>query len=1297
MRQKISKYFILFFLFASIYSAKATHIVGGEITYTCLGDNQYEIILTVFRDCINGNPNAYFDNPASIGIFGEDNDLITSVGNNGQLLIELMNDDTLDPVLTNPCLVVPPNVCVHTSTYRSIVDLPFRSGGYQLAYQRCCRNQTIVNIIEPLASGATYGVTITEEALLECNSSAKFRDWPPLYICVNEPIFFDQSAVDIDNDSIVYQLCAPLLGASPDFPLPQPPNPPPYNIVNWISPPYGVENMLNGFGGGAPLAIDPNTGLLTGLPNTIGQFVVGICLEEFRNGEIISTTRRDFQYNVGVCGETVSSFFTPEVVCNDQLTVSFDNQSANADQFLWFFNDPLNPGASSTMEEPVYAYGDTGTYQIMLIAEPGNTCVDTFFQTISVQRPSITADVEVVFGDCNNGQEILITDLSIDEVGQVASWEWVLFLNNIPLDTLTEQNPVFQITSSGIYRLRLTVISSTGCTSSTEETINIVVVEEEIENELLQLCSGGGVNLNNTFAPQYIYEWTPAGTLDDPNLPNPRATPTETTIYRAMVSDSMGLCTRDLEVTVFVPPPIILDLTNDTVTCLPNISLSANSIQADQFIWSDDPDFDNILGEEATVEVTPIGTQTYFLLVRDSFGCAVFDSVQITGNGINVEVDDLTLLCEGEFARLQLENLDSNDILTYNWFPEEYIQQGGMTSQPFIERLDPGTYFLFVEMTNQFNCTLIDTVEVGVLDTLPTLSAFTYSQCSGFNVEFFNNNANGPYFVWDFGDPTQPDLTSDEFEPSHTYPGPGDYVVQLYYNSFISCADTLFLPITVTEPTINLGFTPEFITCGDSAVVEFMNNSVNGQGAISDYQWNFSNGETSVLENPIITFLEPGTYLAELIANSDNGCSDTLFQSFIIPLVEETINDTILICAGDTVFANPGFNPDYQYNWSPANAVSDPTSPNPLIGPIENTVYTITVTSAEEASCMRIETLVAIVPPLLTLEASEDQQICGDSVVLMASTNLPAEFLWSLTPNFGLPIGTESEISVRPTFLGTYFLQARDSAGCILRDTIQVSNNAIDAGTVGQSICRNDTVQLQVTNFLPGIPLTYEWNPIETIIGSSTDDSVLVSPTNTTTYSVFMENAFGCSATRSATVEVLDNNQSVDITLDSDTIIVGQTIQLGAFPSLPGSFQWSGDSTLSAVDIAAPTAQPIGDQTYTVLVTDERGCTASASVRVTVVTPDCDLPFVFFPNAFTPNGDGENDLLQLYGVPVESAYWAIFNRWGEKVFETHEVNGTWDGRYKGERLAPDVYGYYLEVNCFGEGNLRTRGNVTLIR
>ncbi len=328
---------------------KATHIVGGEMTYTCLGNNQYQVQLTIFRDCYYGVP--WFDSPASIGVFTSNNMLFT------QALVPLnpILNDTLNPTLGSECFVAPPDVCVHTTTYTTTITLPYLPGGYHLVYQRCCRNNTISNIVGPSDTGATYSIEISGQALLECNNSPIFNNWPPLYLCVNQPFEIDQSAVDPDGDSLVYVLCNPLRGATPNNPMPQPPNAPPYLPVQWINPPYNTNNMLNGLPGGVPMTIDPVTGLLTGTPNTIGQFVIGICVEEYRNGVLIGVKRRDYQVNVGVCSIATAAFFAPEIIC-DSYQVTLANQSQSANSFLWHFDDPANPGATSTLVNPTYTY-----------------------------------------------------------------------------------------------------------------------------------------------------------------------------------------------------------------------------------------------------------------------------------------------------------------------------------------------------------------------------------------------------------------------------------------------------------------------------------------------------------------------------------------------------------------------------------------------------------------------------------------------------------------------------------------------------------------------------------------------------------------------------------------------------------------------------------------------------------------------------------------------------------------------------------------------------------------------------
>ncbi|HFC01020.1 MAG TPA: PKD domain-containing protein, partial [Phaeodactylibacter sp.] len=504
------------FLLVNPSTVFATHIVGGEMNYRCLGNNMYEIKLTVFRDCYTGIPD--FDDPASIGIFSynpitDTYSLATSLGTSGQLLVPSINNDTLNPTLNNPCLVVPPDVCVNTTTYTVTANLPFQTGGYLLAYQRCCRNESILNIETPLDVGATYTAILSEETLLECNSNAVFNAWPPIYICVNEPIDFDHSATDIDGDSLVYRLCVPYTGASPDDPMPQPPNTPPFDEVTWVDPPYNLNNVM----GGVPLSIDSETGFLTGTPNTIGQFVVGICVDEYRNGELISTTRRDFQYNVGLCGTLTSAFFVPEVSC-EGLNVTFDNQSTSANNYTWYFNDPSNPNATSSQFEPTYTYSDTGTYTVMLVAEANAaTCADTAYATFSIYEPSLTSLFNYGILNCNNNSiEINLINQSDDTVFDLVAWEWSV--NNIPFSN--SENPPNYIGNDSNFpiTMSLTVTNEVGCQITYEQVIdpiNAAFFVPEIS------CDGLEVTFDNQGSGPQNYMWF----FNDPN--NPGATSSE--------------------------------------------------------------------------------------------------------------------------------------------------------------------------------------------------------------------------------------------------------------------------------------------------------------------------------------------------------------------------------------------------------------------------------------------------------------------------------------------------------------------------------------------------------------------------------------------------------------------------------------------------------------------------------------------------------------------------------------------------------------------------------------------------
>ncbi|MCC7244475.1 MAG: hypothetical protein IT269_02255, partial [Saprospiraceae bacterium] len=399
--------FWVFFFFVGVFTHKlaATHIVGGEITYRCLGNSNYEVKLHIYRDCYTGDP--WFDNPAIIGVYDAQWNLVKklslpwSSATNG--------NDTLPIVLSDPCLQIPPNVCVHRTTYTQVVNLPFKTGGYTLVYQRCCRNNLIKNLPDPLNTGISYTANISDQSLLTCNTGARFKSWPDVAICANIPINFDHSAFDADGDVLRYRLCTPLNGPDSTRSRPNPPLPGPYSELVWNNPPYSLQNLM---GGVVPLKIDSITGLLTGIPSILGNFVVGVCVDEYRAGQLISTTRRDFQYNVADCGQPVAAFFTPEVVC-DTLSVLFNNAGDNTANYQWYFNWPDVNGPQSTEYSPLHTFPDTGIYQIALIAEPGDPCADTLIKQIRLANRYIGADMKLPEITCDSlGVVVSGTDLS---------------------------------------------------------------------------------------------------------------------------------------------------------------------------------------------------------------------------------------------------------------------------------------------------------------------------------------------------------------------------------------------------------------------------------------------------------------------------------------------------------------------------------------------------------------------------------------------------------------------------------------------------------------------------------------------------------------------------------------------------------------------------------------------------------------------------------------------------------------------------------------------------------------------
>lgn len=272
------------------FSAHATHIVGGEIYYDSLGNNQYKITFEIYRDCSSLTD---YDNPLDYTVFYGDGTIWS------QFSMPIFSRDILPIVYDDPCVTPPDDICIERAIYIDTLTLPFDVMGYYISYQRCCWATNIENIVDPGSNGITLTNYIPGSSLVDVhNQAARFINYPPLVLCANNTLTFDHSAFDPDSgDSLAYELAAPYLGGDAGNVTPNPETAPPYMDVTW-QPTFSATVP---FGAGSSVTIDPVTGLMNFTPNLIGNYVAGVAVKEYRNGVLINTKIRTFGYRVVGC------------------------------------------------------------------------------------------------------------------------------------------------------------------------------------------------------------------------------------------------------------------------------------------------------------------------------------------------------------------------------------------------------------------------------------------------------------------------------------------------------------------------------------------------------------------------------------------------------------------------------------------------------------------------------------------------------------------------------------------------------------------------------------------------------------------------------------------------------------------------------------------------------------------------------------------------------------------------------------------------------------------------------------
>lgn len=378
----------------------------------------------------------------------------------------------------------------------------------------------------------------------------------------------------------------------------------------------------------------------------------------------------------------------------------------------------------------------------------------------------------------------------------------------------------------------------------------------------------------------------------------------------------------------------------------------------------------------------------------------------------------------------------------------------------------------------------------------------------------------------------------------------------------------------------------------------------------------------------------------------------------------------------------------------------DSTTFEPTVTYSQPGTYTITLVISDTLCLGSDQMSIQItVGPALEVTAPEDILLCSsiETNIEPIIVGSPSTVIWSSTAAFQdtLNLNNQPNLTLIDPQTGWYYVQVVSSF-CTAIDSLQLLITADSLAISGPNlVCSQDPFELLLVGAANAQSI--EWSPTNLILGSNALPTASVALSASQYIYVEVLTTQNCLLQDSIFVNVSALDPLAVAASANPTILLPNTSsQLSGFPVGTFVYSWTPVAGLSNPNISNP--QAFIDQTtlYTLTVSDGL-CSGSDTVLIKVYDSICASPFVFIPNAFSPNKDGNNDKLYVRGPFIESFVFRVYDRWGELVWETTNLTEGWDGTLRGKLLDPDVYDYYLQATCVGGLENIIKGNVTLIR
>ncbi|MDR1792420.1 MAG: gliding motility-associated C-terminal domain-containing protein [Bacteroidales bacterium] len=843
-------------------------------------------------------------------------------------------------------------------------------------------------------------------------------------------------------------------------------------------------------------------------------------------------------------------------------------------------------------------------------------------------------------------------------------------------DTSGVFSPNHAYTQSGVFTVRLIVIDSLSCNISDTMERQIVVLNGSNNTlETKMICNGDMVQIGIADVPNVTYRWTPSAGLTDTTISNPFCKSTVSQLYTLYVISDFCTDTLHQQVNVGTLPIGINSSRNgcmyDTLTLLGN---PLGNPPPTYFQWSSNLAFSDTLNTALTssvLKVVPTTLYSVYYLMRKNTVCQSIDTIVVTTSEIDFYFDSVPPICPGDSIKLTVHETKTNcRTISYQSTPDSILHTdaaGNLWLKPTKSGWVP------ITGTNEYGCVNFNRIYIYLSEIEVILSTEDVT-CYGLHdgkakVDSVWGGIEPYNFAWTPGNHHSD--TAINF-PQGTY--------NLHITDNIGCHFDTSVTINEPQPLIII-FTD---TMTFSPCDTFCHGKVRAviSGGNPPYQTKWISGDTTLA----LDSLCPGDYFIYIVDSKQ--CKDTgefiVVDTTQMKVDYEAFSPT---CPGscdgsvriDVFFANM----PCSFIWKTGQLTSYVTGLCPGI-------YDVTVNDARNCR-RRLFPLVSQVDSIHLDSATIVHPYChkntnGSITAFFNGGTPPYQYYWN---------GIRGTNVLQNLTQGTYQLHIIDAHDCEFDttfflppyDTLSINANIVNLP------CTEVCIGSIRANVSGGVqPYTYQW--------SSGENTPNINNLCVGDYDLLVYDSNHCQISLQASITIDSAHFGKPVVAWADTVELYRGLSCWLHGTDYGNdfeHEWSPAEGLSSTTGTDVEAMPIQTIIYTYTVRDKWGCWKSDTVEIIVLDVFCEMPYVFVPTAFSPNGDGLNDILYVRGDLLTKIDFAIFDRWGEKIFTTQDKNIGWDGTYKGKICDPAVYVWYLDATCLGGIHKILKGNVTLIR